>query len=71
MVLLEAVYTTATTFFPTQHLPLRQDASSKGLRWPDVVTTTPHSPSPVSTMDTSGMVEGLLHPRLGMALGTS
>ena len=65
-------YTTTTTFFPSQHLPLRQDASSKGSRWPDVVVTTiPPSPSPVSTMDTSSMVEGLLHPRLGMALGTS
>jgi hypothetical protein len=61
-----------TTFSPSQHLPLRQDASSKGPRWPDVVVTTiPPSPSPVSTMDTSSMVEGLLHPRLGMALGTS
>ena len=39
------------------------------LRWPDV-TLFPPAPSPVPT-DTSSMVEGLLHPRLGMALGSS
>lgn len=53
--------------FPSQHLPHRQDE----VRWPDVVVTLPPSPSPVSTADTSSMVEGLLHPRLGMALGSS
>ena len=57
--------------FPSQQLfPLRQDTSSRGLlRWPDV-TLPPPAPSPVPT-DTSSMVEGLLHPRLGMALGSS
>ena len=57
--------------FPSQHLPpLLQDTSSRGLlRWPGV-TLPPPSPSPVPT-DTSSMVEGLLHPRLGMALGSS
>ena len=38
-----------------QHLPLH---------------TLPHPPSPVQT-DASSMVEGLLHPRLGMALASS
>ena len=56
-------------------LPLRQDAAttSKGIvRWPDVgiPPRPPSIPSPVPT-DTSSMVEGLLHPRLGMALASS
>jgi hypothetical protein len=51
------------------HLSLRQGArdTSAELCWPDV--TLPPAPSPVST--TSSMVEGLLHPRLGMALAPS
>ena len=65
--------------FSSQHfVPLREDvtASSRGVvRWPDVGTlpSAPplHSaPSPVPT-DSSSMVEGLLHPRLGMGLGSS
>lgn len=52
------------------HLSLRQGArdTSTELYWPDV--TLPPAPSPVPT-DTSSMVEGLLHPRLGMALASS
>jgi len=71
--------------FSSQHfIPLRQDTSTsspRGLvRWPDVGTPPapppplpppfPSAPSPVPT-DTSSMVEGLLHPRLGMAMGSS
>ena len=51
---------------------LRQDTSSRGvLRWPDVSILPPPSPSPVPTDTSSSMVEGLLHPRLGMALASS
>jgi hypothetical protein len=67
------VTTRSSYTFPSQHIlpPLRRDTSRALLRWPDV-TLPPPSPaaSPVPT-DTSSMVEGLLHPRLGMALGSS
>lgn len=53
-----------------QHLHHRQGVgdTSEGLRLPNV--TLPSAPSPVPT-DTSSMIEGLLHPRLGMALASS
>ena len=62
--------------FPRQHLlpTPRQDTSRGLVRWPMADVTLPPpfpaAPSPVPT-DTSSMVEGLLHPRLGMALGSS
>jgi len=71
--------TTSTTrssyTFQSSLLPLRQDiaTTSKGnVRWPDIgiPPRPPSAPSPVPT-DTSSMVEGLLHPRLGMALASS
>jgi len=42
--------------------------TSEGLLWHGA--TLPHAPSPAPT-DTSSMVEGLLHPRLGMVLAQS
>ena len=66
--------------FSSQHfVPLREDVTASPprgvVRWPDVGTLPsppplPSAPSPVPT-DSSSMVEGLLHPRLGMALGSS
>ena len=72
------VNTRNSSTFPAQpHLvPFRQDTFRGQLaRWPDVGGTLPppplpSAPSPVPT-DSSSMVEGLLHPRLGMALGSS
>lgn len=51
------------------HPSLNQEAHDtfEGLGWLDVL---PPAPSPAPT-DTSSMVEGLLHPRLGMALAPS
>ena len=75
---------TSYNSFPSQRfLSVREDtsSSSRGLvHWPDVGMLPPppppppppssSAPSPVPT-DASSMVEGLLHPRLGMALGSS
>ena len=50
-------------------VPLHRDISRGLVHWLDVTLPLP-GPSPVPT-DDSSMVEGLLYPRLGMALGSS